>query len=180
MRPIGEIEPPNDPTERVKCWKCDTRFEVLRTVARATCPECGSKVALHRLNMPMLPSGKKKEGVVRLPKVGVPSVNARTRPLEMTVLENAGESVVDRPRGRVDDMDMDKKEEMGEAPPSLPAPFTARHKIEERRQMFTEAAPRMEGVEDGFEIPGITLKTLLAAIGLATLVLLAFIFALEN
>jgi hypothetical protein len=126
-------------------------------------------VALHRLNMPMMPSGKKKRvEVVRLPKAGVPAVNARTRPLGMTVLENAAEKVKMR-RDRFE-------EESREAPES----FNARHRIDERRQMFRNAEPRMEGVEDGIELPKITLKTLLAAIGLATLVLLLFIFALES
>jgi hypothetical protein len=169
VRPIGKIEPQSDPPERVKCWKCDTRFEVARTITRATCPRCESEVALHRLNLPMMPSGKKKRvGEVRLPKAGVPVLNARSRQLGMTVLENAAENV-ELPRDR-------PEEECRKRPGSFPV----RHRIDERHQMFRDAEPRMEGVEDGIELPGITLKRLLAAIGLATLVLLLFIFGLEG
>jgi hypothetical protein len=121
------------------------------------------------LNLPMMPSGKKKRvGEVRLPKAGVPVLNARSRQLGMTVLENAAENV-ELPRDR-------PEEECRKRSGSFPV----RHRIDERHQMFRDAEPRMEGVEDGIELPGITLKRLLAAIGLATLVLLLFIFGLEG
>jgi hypothetical protein len=127
-------------------------------------------VALHRLNLPMMPSGKKKRvGEVRLPKAGVPVVNARPRQPGMTVLENAAENV-ELPRDRPEEEECRKRS----------GSFPARHRIDERRQMFRDAEPRMEGVEDGIELPGMTLKRLLAAIGLATLVLLFFIFGLEG
>ncbi|MFP6881508.1 MAG: hypothetical protein VCA34_11185 [Roseibacillus sp.] len=54
----------------------------------------------------------------------------------------------------------------------------ARRKIDERRQMFMDAVPRMIGPEEGTEIRGITLKTLIAWVGIATLILLVLIFAL--
>jgi len=121
------------------------------------------------LNLPMMPSGKKKRtGEVPLLKAGVPAVYARSRQVGMTVLENAAENV-ELPRDR-------PEEECRERP----GPFLARHRIDERRQRFRDAEPRMEGVEDGIELPGITLKRLLTAIGLATLVLLFFIFVLEG
>ncbi len=126
-------------------------------------------MALHRLNLPMMPSGKKKRtGEVPLLKAGVPAVHARSRQVGMTVLENAAENV-ELPRDRTEE---ECRERSG--------PFLARHRIDERRQRFRDAEPRMEGVEDGIELPGITLKRLLTAIGLATLVLLFFIFVLEG
>jgi len=44
--------------------------------------------------------------------------------------------------------------------------------------MFMDAAPRMIGPEEGTEIRGITLKTPIASVGIATLILLVLIFAL--
>lgn len=59
-RSIGEAGPGGGGTQRVRCWKCQTNFLVLRTATRGICPECGSQTALHRLRMPMMPSAEIK------------------------------------------------------------------------------------------------------------------------
>ena len=58
VRPMGQMKSQPDPSERVKCWKCGTWFMMMRTASRSSCPNCGSPVALHRLKLPMMPSGK--------------------------------------------------------------------------------------------------------------------------
>jgi hypothetical protein len=120
-------------------------------------------MAIHRLHMPMMPSGKKTGSVVRLP---VTQPGKRAGSMRMTLLEN-GEDNLEGYQGG-------PEREVAEPP----APFVARRKIDERRRMFMDAAPRMIGPEEGTEIRGITLKTLIASVGIATLILLVLIFAL--
>ena len=160
MRPMGELEPQSVPSERVKCWKCATWFMMATTAARASCPECGSQVALHRLKMPTLPSSDGKEvvqdEVVRLPvehEERLPGRRPRmSRRMEMSILQNAGRA--------------------GRAP----------QEVEEGRPpIFEEADPRREGAGRGLEFPqGITFKTLLLSVGVATFLLLVLIFAIEG
>ncbi len=58
VRPMGEMKSQLDLAERVKCWKCGTWFMMKRTASRSSCPTCGIQVALHRLKVPMMPSGR--------------------------------------------------------------------------------------------------------------------------
>ena len=170
MRPMGELEPRAVPSERVKCWKCATWFMMASTASRGSCPECGSEVALHRLKMPTMPSSGGKEvirdEVIRLPVEGGESQPGRLRPqtgrrLEMSALENAEK------RGR---------NLHGGFPKFRPEDGKV-----ERHQMFEEADPRREGEGRGLEFPqGITLKTLLLSVGVATFLLLILILAIES
>lgn len=170
---MGEIEPQIDSTERVKCWRCSARFSVPRTVSRATCPKCQSQVALHRLSMPTMPTGRRGD-VVRLPKVALPPDRTK-KPLGMSVLQNleAGPAEGEKPTPGEDLENEDGTE--------LRIPFSAHRKVGEQRKMFVEAEPRRDGLGEGMDLPsGITLKTLIASVGIATLVLLLLIFAIES
>ena len=167
---MGELEPQSVPSERVKCWKCGTWFMMPATASRASCPECGSQVSLHRLKMPAMPTstgkGIAQAEVIRLPVEGEDPPSGRPDPimgrsLEMSVLENAGASKV---------------------PPRGGPPETRPHGAEAgRHRMFMEADPRREGEGRRLELPqGISFKTLLLSVGLATLLLLVLIFAIES
>jgi predicted RNA-binding Zn-ribbon protein involved in translation (DUF1610 family) len=137
VRPIGEIKSQPDPAERVKCWKCATWFMMPRTATRSSCPNCGSQVALHRLKMPMMPSGKGRQPETR-----------------------STDSSRDIESGTPGEGDAARK----------PGPELGG---EEVRRMFVEADPRREGGVSGREIlRGISLRTLIALVGVATLILL--------
>ena len=179
VRPMGEVEPRLDPTERVVCWKCGARFALLRTKSRGGCPDCGSQVAVHRLNLPSMPSGGDEE-VIRLPEErALPDRGGLEQsPLRMSVLEN-GPSEEDRmPRERTPLPPARGKYESAKLRGALAAGKPVGE--EERRQIFSEAAPRKEDGR-GFGLPpAVTLKALLASVGIATVVLLVLIFAIES
>ncbi|MBT17315.1 MAG: hypothetical protein CMO59_15250 [Verrucomicrobiales bacterium] len=150
VRPIGEMKSQPDPSERVKCWKCETWFMMDRSASRASCPNCGSQVALHRLKMPMMPSGKeavdpellpssKRQGLVRLPG------EAGTDPLERGV---ASGSKLD-----------------GE---------------EIRRMFVEADPRREGGLAGREMLEGISPKVLIAVVGVAALILLVLIFLIER
>ena len=166
LRPIGEVGFTGERSERVRCWKCEAGFEVDRAVTRATCPECGSQVALHRLKMPVMPSGRGREEddeVVRLPSGRERGAEreVRARPVGMSLLRN-GETGGEREGER-------GCEAGGESESRPREPFESRHRIEERRRtLFVEAAPRMDGAGGGPEFTGITFRTLVLAIGIAS------------
>ena len=167
VRPMGEMKSQPDPTERVKCWKCATWFMMSRTATRGSCPSCGSQVALHRLKMPTMPSGKSKQEVVRLPAAGEEGASRKLK--KKRALDAGGET---QP-GRATENDpvsgvYQKKpgSELGEV---------------EIRRMFVEADPRREGGASGREIlKGVTIKALIASVGVATLGLLILIFLIES
>ena len=145
VRPMGEIKSQPDPAERVKCWKCGTWFMMPRAATRSSCPSCGSQVALHRLKMPMMPSGK-----------GSPTETRSTESSQDIESEAPGES--------------DRAKEPG---PELGG--------EEIRRMFVEADPRREGGVSGREIlRGISLRTLVTLVGVATLILLILSLVTAN
>ena len=151
MRPMGEMKSHPDSTERVKCWKCGTWFMMSRTATRASCPDCGSQVALHRLNMPMMPSGKSKQEVVRLSMAG------EDLPPRDSKKEGTSKNTEEVPPGK-------QESELGEA---------------EVRRMFVEADPRREDAVSGRDmLKGVTMKTLIVSVGVATLVLLILIYAI--
>ena len=179
LRPMGEMGLKTERTERARCWKCHTGFEVACTVTRAACPECGSQVALHRLNMPVMPCGGGEEQVVRLPAAGAKGsreVRPQPRPRQLSVLKNREDIVVLREIGATEE-EIEDGDGDGDGDGERRAPFEPRSRIEERRQeMFSEAAPRMEGVRDSLVFQGITFKTLIVSIGFATLLLVAVAF----
>ncbi len=151
VRPMGEMKSHPDSTERVKCWKCGTWFMMSRTATRASCPDCGSQVALHRLNMPMMPSGKSKQEVVRLSMAG------EDLPPRDPKKEGTSKNTEGVPPGK-------QESELGEA---------------EVRRMFVEADPRREDAVSGRDmLKGVTMKTLIVSVGVATLVLLILIYAI--
>ena len=167
MRPMGEMKSQPEPTERVKCWKCATWFMMSRTATRGSCPSCGSQVALHRLKMPTMPSGKSKQEVVRLPAGGEEGVSRKLK----------------KERG----LDAGGENQPGRAVESDPVPGVYQKKPGselgemEIRRMFVEADPRREGGASGREmLKGITIKALIASVGVATLALLILIFLIES
>ncbi len=167
VRPMGEMKSQPDPTERVKCWKCATWFMMSRTATRGSCPSCGSQVALHRLKMPTMPSGKSKQEVVRLPSEGGEGASRKLK--KERALDTGGESEPDRAVENDPASGIYQKKpgsEFGEV---------------EIRRMFVEADPRREGEVSGREIlKGVTIKALIASVGVATLGLLILIFLLES
>ena len=167
VRPIGEMKSQPDPTERVKCWKCATWFMMSRTATRGSCPSCGSQVALHRLKMPTMPSGKRKQEVIRLPATGEEGVSRKLK--KETALEDGGETRPGSPTESDPVSGVYQKRsgsELGEG---------------EIRRMFVEADPRREGGASGREIlKGVTIKALIASVGVATLALLILIFLIES
>ena len=170
VRPIDELKSQPDLTERVKCWKCSTWFMMLRTATRGSCPSCGSQVALHRLNMPMMPTGKMKHEVVRLPATAEKRVSRKSKK-EMGLEAGGGA----RPDLSTED------DPVSGAYPKYSGPEL---REEEIRRMFVEADPRREGGASGGEmLKGITIKALIASVGVAALgllVLLILLFLLEN
>jgi len=179
VRPIRELGPEKDDgKEEVRCWRCQTQFLVSRTMTRATCPECKGLVALHRLKMPMMPSRKSKEEVIRLHE----EVEIHEKRQDPIPLKRSGES-----RKRMTpfgNREMSDWLDAGE--PDLASPerlrFEARGRIEERRRkLFEEAEPRMEGVEEGPKMGSLSRRMLVVSlVVLGTLVLWAVGFALRG
>ena len=165
VRPMGEMKSQPDPTERVKCWKCGTWFMMSRTATRGSCPDCGSQVALHRLNMPMMPSGKSKQEVVRLSVAGE----------ELPPRDPKKERTSKNTEGVQSKLSGENDPESG-VHPRKPGSELGEAEV---RRMFVEADPRREDAVSGRDmLKGITMKTLIVSVGVATLVLLTLIYAI--
>ena len=150
VRPIGEMKSQPDLAERVKCWKCETWFMMKRTVSRSSCPNCGSQVALHRLKMPMMPSGKEEvkaeslhasegQGSVRLSRDSEPDPRDRSAPSGSKL---DGEEI--------------------------------------RRMFVEADPRREGGLGGREMLEGISPKILIAVVGVAALILLGLIFLIEK
>ena len=165
VRPMGEMKSHPDSTERVKCWKCGNWFMMSRTATRASCPDCGSQVALHRLNMPMMPSGKSKQEVVRLSVAGE----------ELPPRDPKKERTSKNTEGVQSKLSGENDHESG-VHPRKPGSELGEAEV---RRMFVEADPRREDAVSGRDmLKGITMKTLIVSVGVATLVLLILIYAI--
>jgi len=101
--------------------------------------------------MPMMPSGKSKQEVVRL------SLAEKELPPQDPKKEGTSKNTEGVHSGQ-------QESELGEA---------------EVRRMFVEADPRREdGVSGRDMLEGVTMKTLIVSVGVATLVLLILIYAI--
>lgn len=156
MQPMGPTSRGRK-EEEVTCWKCDAKFEISRNVHRTQCPECGSSVAVHRLNLPAMPMGRRKDETKEVTPLEEPFIRmpegrtSPSRPHELPRLQNGGQEE------RGDDW-------MNEAGLRLESVENVERR---RRELFTEADPRMDGMWESPKIPGISWGTLIKSLLLA-------------
>lgn len=158
LQPMGQMNTGRE-EEEVTCWKCETKFSVSRQMSRTMCPECGSPVAVHRLNLPAMPMGRsaeeekaEKEQIPEDPFIRMPEGRkSPKRRSELPRLQNGG------PQQEVDDW-MD----------GAGLRFEGVEQVEKRRRkLFTDADPRMDSIWEQPNIPGISWGTLIKSLLLA-------------
>ena len=150
VRPMGEMKSQPDPDERVKCWKCATWFMMPRAATRSSCPSCGSQVALHRLKMPMMPSGKGRSNEA-----------------------HSADSIEDAESEVVGERDAAQEIQPKGSGPELGG-------AEIRRMFVEADPRREGGTGGGGILRGVFLKALMVLVGVVTLILLILSSVIEN
>lgn len=179
VEPIGREALMPEAGEQVTCWNCRCLFRVEQRVGKATCPGCGSLVAVHRLQLPSMPSRKPEsaeqlEPEVQLPRWGQDQEEEQVEPARQV----QGEEVIV--------LLADEKKSAPERParPAVAKPAPVRESERRirslRRELFSERQGVLPELEPGSE-SGWWVRVVMAMVGVffAGLLLLALAMSLQ-